>query len=429
MNASRNHPINCGLATTATFASVFAKRTTPGFVPTFTQVPRIASQASQSNVTVQDRTVVRSTSASGVYDILATVSSLASINESFFTITSDNTGILSNAVNGVLTHAGNGDVMVSTTSLAGEVVRSQITSSSFTSQNVDVFSAWSSGTAGKAFTDAVENALPSSPESPVYGSNFVDGVLNMLDPPGPYATSGWQRNSNFWLASVDWSCLSIRNSGGHARGGVLVSPRYAICAAHYPFSAGETLTFLTHDNVSRVRTVHSVTNFPAFSSYDTCLVRLSEPLTFADHGIKFCKVFPSTYANYFPGTILSGVSDSSKRGLPALVTNQDKLMGAARCFLPSTTTRTFLTSNGALLPNGTFTQFYNNNIGVRFLDSGHPAFCLVGSDPVLLGTWTSISTGSNFTGNTGFRTAINAVMAADSESLTDISLSGFTNYA
>lgn len=423
MNASRNHPVNCGLATTSEFARSFSKRTLPGFAVTLSQVPRYASQPSQTSATVQDRVVTRNTPASGVYDLSVAVAPSASAIELPYTTTSDNTAILSDESAGLLTHAGNGEVMLSTTSAAGEVVRTRATASSFSAATVDEFFQWSENTAGNGFAEAVESRLPATPETPIYGAGFANGVLNMLLPPGPYATSGWTRNPAFWLAAIDWSCLSIRNSAGHARGGVLVSPRYAVCAAHFAFSPGDSLTFLTADNVPRVRVVDSVTNFPVFTSYDTCLVRLSEPLTYESDGIAFCKVFPSNYADYLPGSTRSGPPVASQRGLPVLPVNQDKLMGAGRSYLPNPSDRGFTVSGGDLSGS-----FYGMSLGIRYLDSGHPTFALLNAEPVLVGTWTNVGSGSNFTGNAGFQQAINAVMANDSESLTAVDLSEFPTY-
>ena len=423
MIAARNYPINCGLATTSEFARSFAKRNLPGFAVTLSQIPRYSSQPSESAATVQDRVVSRKTPASGVYDLAVSVAPAVSTIESPYITTSDDTAILSDEAAGLLTHAGNGEVMLSTTSSVGEVVRTRVTASSFSAAVIDEFSEWSDNTAGDSFTEAVEYRLPTTPETPVYGSGFANGVLNMLLPPGPYSASGWTRNPAFWLAAIDWSCLSIRNSAGHARGGVLVSPRYAVCAAHFGFSAGQSLTFLTADNVPRVRTVDSVTNFPVFTSYDTCLIRLADPLTYADDGIAFCKVFPSDYADYLPGATRVGFPNASQRGLPVLPVNQDKLMGAGRSFLPNPSDRGFSVSGGDLSGS-----FYGMSLGIRYLDSGHPTFALIDNEPVLVGTWTNVGSGSNFTGNAGFQQAINAVMANDSEALTTVDLSGFPTY-
>ena len=422
MNASRNHPINCGLAVTSEFARMFSKRTLPGFVVNLSQVPRYASQPVTTTATLQDRIVTRNTPATGVYDVSVSVSPTLAINEFPYQTTSDNTGILSNESEGLLSHSSNGQVMLSTTSGAGEIVRTSATAISFFEQTIDEFLEWSAGTAGKAFTEAVESRIPATVEAFTYGSNFPNGVLNMLSPPGPYGTSAWTRNPNFWLSNIDWSSLSIRNSTGHARGGTLVSPRYAVCAAHFGFSAGQTLTFLSNDNVARVRTVASVTNFPLFGSYDTCLVRLTAPLTYAEDGIAFCKVFPADYADYLPGATRLGGIDVSQRGIPVLPVNQDKLMGAGRGFLPPTAA--FTVSGGDFAGS-----FYNMSLAIRDLDSGHPAFALVGSEPVLLGTWTNRNSGLNFSGNAGFQQSLNAVMAADNESLTPVDLSEFTNFS
>lgn len=424
MIASRNHPINCGLASTSEFSRSFAKRTLPGFAVTLSQVPRYSSQPSETNATVQDRAVVRKAPASGVYDLAVSVAPAVSAIELPYETTSDDAAILSDESAGLLSHAGNGVVMLSTTSAAGEAVRTRVTSSGFSAETIDEFSEWSDDTAGDEFTESAESRLPATPETPVYGSGFVNGVLNMLLSPGPYATSGWTRNPAFWLAAIDWSCLSIRNSLGHARGGVLVSPRYAVCAAHFGFSAGQSLTFLTADNVPRVRTVDGVTNFPVFTSYDTCLVRLDAPLTYANDGIAFCKVFPIDYADYLPGATRSGFPNASQRGIPVLPVNQDKLMGAGRSFLPNPSDRGFTVSGGDLSGS-----FYGMSLGIRHLDSGHPTFALSGTEPVLVGTWTNVGSGSNFTGNAGFQQAINAVMANDSESLTTVDLSEFPDYS
>jgi hypothetical protein len=98
-------------------------------------------------------------------------------------------------------------------------------------------------------------------------------------------------------------------------------------------------------------------------------------------------------------------------------------MGAGRSFLPNPSDRGFGFSGGDLSGS-----FYGMSLAIRLQDSGHPAFALIDNEPVLVGTWTNIGSGSNFTGNAGFQQAINAVMANDSESLTPVDLSGFPTY-
>jgi hypothetical protein len=422
MQAASNYPPNCGLATTSEFARQFAKRGNPGFQVSLARRPRYFSAPTQASAVVQDRSVTRYSPTTGVYDLAVEVTPVVAWLGGPYTTISDDESVLASESDGVLSHVANGTVMLSTTAASGEVVRTRAAAENFSGGVVDEFFDWGSGTGGEAFTDSVEDRMPASVESPAYGTGFTNGLLNMFTPPGPYGASGWKRNPNFWLSGIDWSCLSVRNSVGHARGGVLVSPRYAIAAAHFDFSPGQTLTFVTADDQARVRTVDSVTNFPVFTSYDTCLIRFTEPLTYADDGIAFCKVFPGDYADYLPGATRVGAPSPSQRGIPVLRTNQDKLMGAGRCLLPSS-------QSNFSAPGGDFSgSFYPAAISIRYLDSGHPVFALIGTEPVLLGTWTNVSAGSNFTGNAGFQEAINAVMANDSESLTAVDLSEFPTY-
>jgi hypothetical protein len=425
VNASRNHPINCGFATSTSFALQYIKRSSAGFLVDANQRSRVLSFGGQSEVVRQDRVVFRRTSSSGVYDVQAEALPNIGRFEQPYTFVSSDASILAQPdEDGLLQHISDGSVMLAAISGTGETVLTRVQSESFEETTVDTFVRWVEGSAADTLTRNVIDYTDGTFEQIVYGPGFSSGRLNMLNPPGPYAASGWIRNTNFWLGHIDWSCVSIRNSLGHARGGTLISPRYAVCAAHFPIPAGATLTFLTADSLPVVRTVESSTTFP-WPLYDTQVLRLSQPLTYEVDGIRFSKVLPLSYSNFLKGALRAGsVADSPAfRGIGGVIVNQDKLAGPTAVRL--TNANNFTAGGWGAL--GSF-DAYQPRVLIRVGDSGHPCFLVFNDEPVLVGTWTSIGSGLNNPADSNFSVLLNNILAADGESLTPIDLSAFPTY-
>lgn len=422
MNASRNHPINCGLATTSSFGLNYSKKSY-AFVELFKieQVNNAPSQAGE--VVVDDRVTQSFSSASGVYNVQVDVKFPSESGPRSYEIFVDNPSVFAVAPNlSLLSHVADGQTMVTVTTSQGESIRFTATAESFTSQTTNIFDRWLDGTAAKALDDSVVQNVTGEFENIVYGSSFLNGRLNMFVPPGPYAASGWTRNPNFWLGHIDWSSISIRNSRAHNRCGTLISPRYAICTSHFPLSVGDQIYFVASDNTPIARTVESVTMWP-WPLYDAQLLRLSAPIVYADHGVNFAKVMPTNWGEYIRGVkATSLVQYLSTRGIAGVEINQDKLASVA----PVRFGGNGFSSNVGDFPT---TPSPIPNLSIRVGDSGHPCFLLFNQEPVLVGTWSSMGSGLNFLGDPNFSGLVNAVMAADNEALTPIDLSAFTNFA
>jgi hypothetical protein len=431
MLASVNHPINCGLATTSSFARQFAKRNEAGFSFEFDLLPRVLTAGQTPQVVIAeyapDTEVTRSVNSSGVYDMYVNVEP-EFVNEYPYEYGVDDASIFGLARDGdqaVLQYKTSGSSFVSVTSRVGETVRKQAVAQTFEGTTTDVFSRHVPGTAIEVLSKNVLDRAIGSFEAPVYGPSFPNGRLNMLVPPGPYAQNGWTRNPNFWLADIDWTCLSIRNSRAHNRAGTLISPRYAVCASHFPLLVGDTITFLSEDNTPVIRTVESVTDYQ-WPLYDTLLMRLSSPITYNNDGVKFCKVMPSNWLNYLPGLSSSTIGlKYAKRGVAGVSFNQDKMAGATAVTANS---NAFYATGWPEpgVPLGLLNR-YQPSLSIRIGDSGHPVFLVANDEPVLVGTWTSVGSGLNFTGALG--TIYNQIMSADGEAVAPVDLSGFTNFA
>jgi len=403
--ASRNHPINCGLATSE-FSRAFAKRRVAdrAFDIEATEVDRVTSPGSVSTVTVKDRIFTRNSSAGYVTDFR--VNRVVRIPEYYqpITFTSSDAGVLGNPPlsgpnAGIATYQADGDCRLIATSLDGEVSTVRVTTSSDNPATVDVPSGWVAESLAQHCIDQIDSRL--SGQMPVFlqqdGTTFI-------------------RNPACWAAGINLTCASPWNStGGLQRAGTLISPRHVMFCEHFNFhpAVNATIKFVTQANEVVSQTITALATHPEYNAlgfYPDITIGVLD----ADvpESISFAEVLPADWEDYLP-------SVSTLNPIPALRLNRLERASVAELFR---------LANGrfALQFPATRSAYYESLVSG---DSGNPAFLVVDGKPVLIGTFTYGGPGGG-TFLSAHIDAINAMMTSlgGGYTLTTADLSAFPDY-
>lgn len=406
--AARNHPINCGLAT-STFTRTFAKRPVSErkFDITATEIQRVTASPSESVVVLNKngttggtalKNILRKSGATYVTDYAVSV---AVRGEGYFqaiSLSSDATGVLSHpSASGVATFQSSGDCSLRATSEDGEVALVKVVASQTQPATVDTFSSWATGSLARHCTDQI-NALTATKTQ-----------LNVFNQTSWFTPPDFVRNSQCWASGVDLSCASPwNNQAGALYAGTLISPRHVVFCEHASFypSNGATITFVSAAGTVITRTVTS--------SVQAGVADIRVALLNADvsGGVTFAKVLPSNWGDYLPGLDYSAT-------IPVLCLNQTERASISAC---RQLAYRFDNVYATAYPN-----FYRD---IVLYDSGNPAFLIVNNAPVLLGVFSGGGAGHGAF-LSYHASAVNAAMTAlgGGYQLTTVDLSGFTNYA
>ena len=290
---------------------------------------------------------------------------------------------------GLARHVGNGTVSVSAN--CNGAIRSVVLGLSgipaYSQQEVDLVA----GTARAAIVAELDGLLAGKTPAeakPIFSSQ-------------DHAAPAYVRNTGCWAAGIDLTPISPWNSDGAGkRGGMLVSPRHAIWAQHYPIGDGATLRFVTADNQVIDRTV---TGSQQIGSSDIRLGVLNEDVP---GSIGFAKILPSDWATYLPGDGADLPFCGTDQEEKLLVFETVELAGGTIVF--SSPAEPVRKSFWELLIGG---------------DSGNPALLIVGGQLVLLSTWYTAYSGASVS---YYLDQINAAMSG--YQLSQVDLSGYTEF-
>jgi hypothetical protein len=188
-------------------------------------------------------------------------------------------------------------------------------------------------------------------------------------------SEGWILNTNLWAAAVDLSCASPSNTfSGRYRAGTLVTREHMLYATHYMAPVGTEFLFVDPTNGLHTRTLidqRCVSASCTWTESDIAVARLDSPLP----------------ESIVPARVLDAEDLGRLQGYPGYLENSlIRLM--------------WLNQNELLLPAATHSpasewdaQFISVRTGAYGYpipgDSGSPCFLIIGTNTVLLGTWTS----------------------------------------
>lgn len=225
---------------------------------------------------------------------------------------------------------------------------------------------------------------------------FTNSIMNQ------YLSDGMTRNTSVYTGAIDLTCIPSSIASGFV-GGVLVTPRDMICAAHYgPYSASGTFVFIDGNNIHYAR---NVVGQRVVAGTDINALTLDSDLP---SSITPAQCMPSSYQTSLP------VPDN---GYPVFYSTQDRTIVLGDYY--------FRTASG-LFSRRSFDSVRKNWFyQVRGGDSGSPCFHLINGKLVVLHVWYQIQNGPAIADNL---TAINTALSANGSpyALTTVNLSGFT---
>jgi hypothetical protein len=394
-----NCPVNCGVATTSTFARQFAKQTVANRtadMELITEYKQISSGTS-ANALLGDINYIRNTYPTSATNIRVSIDYRPEKFASIDSIESGNTAILSNPESTdplLLEYQSSGTTQITATFNTNEKITKSVTTSTLAESSInDVFQSFETGSLGRHIYDQIREYADESTSPPNHYPLYstFDSSSNV-----------YAKNTGHWAYGLDFSGLTVNKVGS---GGVTnvsaITPYHAIGVSHYSPEVGDVLYFCDANNQTVSRTVSGREFIP---SIDCSVVRFSEALPST---VKKYKTLPSNFLDYFPVNInfynASGVA-SSYRGssMPIVVCSHyrwDEAWPLQRPNRYAYIYQTRLFSIGALTvtvqfspawsdPNN-FPNYNGQPSGIRGGDSGSPCFFVINNDLVLVHCHTS----------------------------------------
>jgi hypothetical protein len=367
-----------------------------------TQINRLQTVASSTNVVVSDKNIIRSTGSSLITDFLVNVEFLI---PNFFTTTSiisGNTNVLSNPINGLCSAVNTGSTYLQAIGEDGSVDRVDVNISNIIGTTSDALSSYVTGSAAKNTSDNIDNRI--SGKNPSTTKNIFSAQN--------HTSSIYTRNTNCWTGNINTTCISPWNStGGSQRAGTLISPRHVIFCEHLGFypKIGATIRFVDNSNNVINRTlINSLSFSGGWPDFRIGLLDSDVP-----NSISFAKILPSNWSTYFP-------SLSTQYTVPLLVIDQEEKALVTDWCLGSTSIRCCQPTNAQRL------SFYENLISG---DSGNPIFLVINNELILISVVGGGGAGSG-SSLAFYKNEVNALMTAlgGSYQLTEINLGSFNSY-
>jgi hypothetical protein len=393
MEDSRNHPIDCGLATTSNFSRSFAKQTIANRTLDINLVVEYKElqSGSSSSVAVGDINYTRV-----VYPVSGTnyrvqpqylpekfspIKSLTSSNESVITQSPSDPLLFE--------YQSSGTSLITTELFNGEKSIKSATTSTTTSSTQDNFINFQNGSLGKHIFDGIRNYADNSTLPPNHYPIY--STFNQLN-------NIYVKNTNNWASGLDFSGLMVNKNGSAGVTMVTaITPHHAIGAAHYAPQVGDIIYFCNNTNQTIQRTISDV-EFLA-TGLDCCIVKFTEALP---ESVKKYKTLPQNYRNYLPlnKNYYSGSTVTlSRRGsyLPMIITSHYRWDSswplqrsnryayvAQTDFIADAVNFDSIAFIPAFSEPNNFPDYNGQPSGIRGGDSGGPCFFVINNDLVLV---------------------------------------------
>lgn len=406
MNNAVGIPLNCGtLVSEPTYT--FKKPSIGGslFELVVSPIIRTISSSSSVAITQNDIVLVQTSGSTTITDYQVSVQQL--IPGSYdISIYSNNSGVILGS---------NGGSIASGVSAGSAALVAISSDNFFSSANVIVsgivgtvntnFSSYATSSLAKEVNDAVDNrisGLNASTAKPIFSTQN-------------HNTPSYIRNSGCWVNDLNLTSISPWNSTeGPNRAGVLISPRHIIFAAHYQINNGSTIRFVDNNNNIVTRTMVNKLTHPNYTPYypDLTVGVLDSDVP---NTISFVKILPQNWNDYLP-------SLSVIHRLPCFVLDQEEKALISELAGLSTVA-------GFRVPEFSSTRYAFSETIITG-DSGNPAFLIIDDELVIITVWTFGGAGGG-TSILFHKDAINTMMSTlgGGYSLTEIDLSGFTDYS
>ena len=203
-----------------------------------------------------------------------------------------------------------------------------------------------------------------------------------------HANGLYVRNPNCWAADIDLTCISPWKSSPpvYQRAGTLITPRHVILAAHFPIAIGDSIRFITKDNITIARKVIGA----VFNTIWTDLWPDNQVLLLDSDvppSITPCMFLPANYGKFLA---------NNGAGLPTLNLDQEEkaIVGELSAISIAEPSYTRFGLAEPTAPNRL--SLFEYIVGG---DSGNPSFIILNGKLVLIGvfTWGGAGAGASLT--------------------------------
>jgi hypothetical protein len=436
MTPSRNHPINCGTATSQ-FARTNPKQTIAQRSAdlSFVSESQLITPSSTESVTLGDINYSRANFFVAGTNLRVQLDYLVGQFNRIKQITSSNPSVLSVSTTDpmLLEYQSAGQSRITVELADGEQITSQVTATQSPPGFTDTFVSFVPGSLGKHVFDQMRLYANNTTLPPQHYR-----IYSTFDT----ATNTYQQNAQGWAAALDFSGMMVNKSGSPGVTRVsAITPHHAIGASHYGPEVGDVIFFCDQNNQTVSRTVSARTDLAG--NTDCCLIRFSQPLPST---VKTYRTLPSTYRDYAP----INRSDLARRCTfwPIIVTSHYRWdaawplqrSGRFPYFYHSRSGKdgVFASSPGDLhfiffstanaFPND-FPAYNGEESRLRGGDSGGPCFYVINGELVLV---QCLLGGNGGPFIPSFRAQIQAALdtlGPGNQTFETVDLSGFTNFA
>jgi hypothetical protein len=436
---SKNHPIDCGEATTNQFARQFAKAQVSNTMADIDLVQTF-SEIEEGTITTQ---TVGDTNYETINYPVSGSNFEVSVNfrpERFAAITSissSNSSVLSQAENNsfLFEYESSGRASIVVRFSNNEQVAKKAIATTFEEPTVtNNFSSFVVGSLGRHIYDQIRNYANGTTSPPVHYPLY-----------STFTTNQYVKNEGSWAAGLNITGLSVNKTGsGNGIMFTAITPFHIIGAAHYAPSVGNVVQFLDSENQLIERTITDV-EIPLFNppnspsgfitSGDCCVARLNSALPAT---VKKYKTLPSNFTNYFPLNINNNIMQL----LPIVVSSHYRwdaswpLQRSNRYFYVYETGGLIqglppkkITYYPAVWQSNNFPNYSGIPSGIRGGDSGGPVFFVINGELVLVTCHTSSNGGAIHADFLSFiQGAINE-LGPSGQTYETVNLSGFTDFS
>lgn len=361
-------------------------------------VPRVTGGATTAGVITQDRVEDVTESATTVTDYQLAVARTGS-QSAAISYTSSNDAVATVSASGLVSYVAPGRVRIRVSHGLMIVDIALTMASPVTTAEQRVYQNGAAGSARAAAETAVDSLISG-------GTMAANGhIFTTQDHDSPSYT----RNASCWAHGLTgMTGISPWNStGANKRAGTAITPRHIVFAKHYQIGTGATVRFVAADNTVVTRTM---TAKESITGTDLTIGLLDSDLPAS---IEPVKMLPASYEDRLPTGLAYVPTLCLDQEEKALVTDGGSTGEMTVFSVPTDADRL---------------TFYEPKISG---DSGNPAFLVIGGELALISTWWYGGAGSGpFVPQ--WRTEIEAAitsLGANGHSLTDIDLSGYTNFA
>jgi len=203
------------------------------------------------------------------------------------------------------------------------------------------------------------------------GNGTTEPIFSTLDHSG---SGAYVRNASCWAAGVDMTALVVWNSSHAGQlGGIAVTPRHVLFAAHSRPANGASVRFVTASNAVVERTVSTWLDC-ASADFSLGLLNSDLPATIVP-----IRILPRKWA--------LNVRNSFAAGLPVFYTDQEK-----KALVADLTQLSYFGFNITTPADATRASFYETVVSG---DSGNPVCFIHNSELVLIGVFTSSTSGDH----------------------------------